>query len=111
MLLASALLAGCSVGNGHVCGPQTPQAYCDPVAYERLLHPPPYASRWTKPGESSEGRMKDWVECGGHAGGGFSPSINLLLPLEAQGLSRLEAHQRLEGVARQCMFQRGYVWR
>ena len=37
-------LIGCTIGNGHICGPQTPQAYCDREAYERLIHPKASAS-------------------------------------------------------------------
>nr|CUV13268.1 protein of unknown function [Ralstonia solanacearum] len=42
MATAITLLSGCTIGNGHVCGPQTPALYCDREAYEKLMHPKPY---------------------------------------------------------------------
>lgn len=37
MLACAFLVAGCTVGNGRICGPQTPRANCDKEVLERLL--------------------------------------------------------------------------
>ena len=57
-------LYGCTVGNGHICGPQTPAAYCDKEAYESLMHPKPYGVRWVKEGMTRDGRREDAWACG-----------------------------------------------
>ena len=59
------LIGGCTFGNGQICGPQTPIAYCDKEAYEKLAHPKPYGTRWIKDGASDEQRLVDIAECGG----------------------------------------------
>src|SRR5574343_205841 len=64
-LLPVLVLHGCAIGNGHICGPQTPQAYCDKEAYEKLMHPKPYGAHWVKEGMTREGRKHDFKECGG----------------------------------------------
>lgn len=57
-------LHGCTIGNGHICGPQTPAAYCDREAYERLMNPKPSGVRWVKEGMTREGRREDSWACG-----------------------------------------------
>jgi len=47
-VIGLSLLAGCTIGNGHICGPQTPLAYCDRDAYERLVHPRGLGEYWEK---------------------------------------------------------------
>lgn len=59
------VLSGCTIGNGHICGPQTPAAYCDKDAYEKLMYPKPYGAHWVKEGMTREGRREDFKECGG----------------------------------------------
>jgi hypothetical protein len=65
-------LIGCTIGNGHICGPQTPQAYCDREAYERLMHPKGIGEYWEKPDKTVEGWRSDWVTCGGRPNGDYS---------------------------------------
>jgi hypothetical protein len=65
-------LIGCTIGNGHICGPQTPQAYCDREAYERLMHPKGIGEYWEKPDKTVEGWRSDWVTCGGRPNGDSS---------------------------------------
>lgn len=59
------VLNGCTIGNGHICGPQTPAAYCDKDAYEKLMYPKPYGAHWVKEGMTLETRKHDFTECGG----------------------------------------------
>ncbi len=65
-------LIGCTIGNGHICGPQTPQAYCDREAYERLMHPKGLGEYWQKPGMTVDSWRADWVACGGRPNGDYS---------------------------------------
>jgi hypothetical protein len=65
------VLAGCTFGNGMICGPQTPAAYCDREAYQKLAHPKSYGQYWTKPAMTTESWRQDWVACGGQANGQF----------------------------------------
>ncbi len=66
-------LIGCTIGNGHICGPQTPQAYCDREAYERLMHPKTIGMYWEKPLMTADSWRADWVDCGGRPNGSYSP--------------------------------------
>ena len=66
-------LIGCTIGNGHICGPQTPLAYCDREAYERLMHPKGLGEYWEKSDKTVEGWRSDWVACGGRPNGDYSP--------------------------------------
>jgi len=65
-------LIGCTIGNGHICGPQTPQAYCDREAYERLMHPKGLGEYWEKPGMTVDSWRADWIACGGNPNGSYS---------------------------------------
>lgn len=65
MMAVVLITSGCTIGNGHICGPQTPAAYCDREAYEELMHPKPYIDKWEKPGASPETRRQDSASCGG----------------------------------------------
>jgi hypothetical protein len=58
------LLCACTFGNGQICGPQTPQVYCDKEAYEKLMYPKPYGARWIKEGMTKEQRREDSWACG-----------------------------------------------
>ena len=68
-------LSGCTVGNGMICGPQTPAAYCDREAYEKLTKPRTYGQYWTKPSMTTESWRQDWVACGGRANGDYGSSL------------------------------------
>ena len=58
------MLGACTFGNGRVCGPQTPAAYCDREAYMRLMYPKLYGEHWVKEGMTQESRLDDTVACG-----------------------------------------------
>jgi hypothetical protein len=75
-LSASCLLTACTIGNGRICGPQTPAAHCDKEAYERLKYPKPYGAHWIKEGMTAAKQpddpndikamarlTKEWAEC------------------------------------------------
>ena len=68
------LLTACVVGNGRICGPQTPVAYCDKEALERMLHPKPLIDDWSKAGLVSKEKIQDWIECGGRRDGNYAAS-------------------------------------
>ena len=69
------LLAACTVGNGIICGPQTPRAYCDKEAYEKLANPKAYGEYWVKPGMTKESWQQDWVACGGFSSGQYGAYV------------------------------------
>ena len=65
LIIVVILFTGCTIGNGHICGPQTPTAYCNKEAYEKLMHPKPYGAHWIKEGMARESRRVDYMQCGG----------------------------------------------
>jgi hypothetical protein len=69
VILLCYALAGCVIGNGRICGPQTPLAYCDKKAYQALLHPIPHRDLWRKNNVSTEDIRVDWIKCGGQENG------------------------------------------
>lgn len=73
----SVVLTACSFGNGRICGPQTPMAYCDKEAYQKLMHPKPLYAFWEKYDMTIDGRRQDWLECGGSSNGNYSVSARL----------------------------------
>ena len=108
MSICSALSA-CTIGNGMICGPQTPKAYCDRAAYEKLAHPKPFIELWEKTGTSAEQRSLDWVACGGANNGDFSPTIGRLKDEKFPGeVDYNAAHSRLQQTLKQCMVTKGY---
>jgi hypothetical protein len=91
-IVISILLTACVIGNGQICGPQTPMAYCDKVALESLLHPKSLIDDWGKAGVISEGKVHDWIACGGSRDGNYAASV-----------SDFDQIQR-------CMLQKGYLY-
>lgn len=73
-IVISALLTGCVIGNGTICGPGTPVAYCDREVYEKLTHPKPYLDYWEKSTMAIKQRQEDWLNCGGKDDGTFAPT-------------------------------------
>lgn len=64
----------------------------------------PYLQYWVKEGMTVDGRLRDWVACGGDPDGGFSMHVNRMLPGETNEQARTRqsfAHQR-------CMLRSGY---
>jgi len=70
--LAVTLLPGCMIGNGHICGPQTPMAHCNKAAYQRLANPPSLMEEWQHPSKALQARQLDWVSCGGTEKGSYA---------------------------------------
>jgi hypothetical protein len=103
------LIGGCAFGNGQICGPQTPIAYCDKEAYEKLAHPKPYGARWIKENGTDEQRLLDIKECGGGIGlhVGFTDSQEEAERREGE-TSLFPARARLYRAWVQCMKDRGY---
>lgn len=100
------LLTSCTIGNGRICGPQTPAAYCDREAYERLMHPKAYGEYWDKPdaaGGSASWRS-DWVDCGGRPNGTYGTDIPEFSSNAV--IFAADAKKRKELTA--CMTDRGY---
>jgi hypothetical protein len=106
VLLSCLLIVGCTIGNGHICGPQTPAAYCDKEAYEYLMYPKPYGAHWIKEGMTRETHLSDWIQCGGSADldDGVEAKSGMTNKEFYDGLRTHRAH------IRSCMGSRGYVW-
>ena len=104
LLSLTVLLSGCVIGNGRICGFQTPALYCDKEAYEAALHPKPFVELWEKVSVTSEERMKDWLACGGYVNGNFSLQTEKILP----GESDQSAYERLERSFYSCLIKKGY---
>lgn len=101
-------LAGCTIGNGRICGPQTPAAYCDAEAYQSLMHPKPYLQKWEKPGGTAEARIQSSADCGG--GSGDKPGFSRSKIKEAQKNDESEGqtYGRLFDEWERCMVRKGY---
>jgi len=98
-----AMLSGCVIGNGTICGPQTPLAYCDRQAYQKLVHPTPTRDYWEMASATSDDRRKDWMDCGGNLGGEYGISEK-----EMNGKTGLEAARIKFDDMQVCMMKRGY---
>jgi hypothetical protein len=109
ILVISILLGGCSFGNGHICGPQTPAAYCDAVAYEELTHPKPYGAHWVKDGMTEAQRLDDIEQCGGGKGlyVGF-PDAQIKAERQWDETTDFPARDRLSKKWSTCMEANGY---
>lgn len=98
------LLSGCIVGNGTICGFQTPMVECDKEAYERAIHPKPFVELWSKPGVSPETRLSNWVTCGGYGNGNFTLQSKKMLLGEDDN----KAYRRLRVEMYRCLIDKGY---
>ncbi|NDB70601.1 MAG: hypothetical protein EB015_21860 [Methylocystaceae bacterium] len=104
------LISGCTLGNGQICGPQTPAAYCDKEAYEKLAHPKPYGTRWIKENGPDEQRLLDIKECGGNGVDvefTFEQYQSFRDPTDK---SDIPAFFRLRTAWGRCMALKGYHW-
>ncbi|MRR28864.1 hypothetical protein EG834_00670 [bacterium] len=110
LILVNLVMAGCMIGNGHICGPQTPLAYCDKEAYEKLLHPKPYLDYWEKPGMTVEGRSEDSFRCGGSRGGDDPPESKINEIMRLHNESYWQANERIQIEWRNCMKAKGYQY-
>lgn len=105
-VICLSLLAGCTIGNGHICGPQTPLAYCDREAYERLVHPKGLGEYWEKPGMTKESWRVDWIDCGGNPNGTYSTRIP---PKSTQQVINDEFSKKSKEIW-VCMTNKGYQY-
>ncbi len=106
LMFFTILFTGCTIGNGHICGPQTPTAYCNKEAYQKLMHPKPYGAHWIKEGITREGRTADWLQCGGATGldDGYERKSGVT---NKEYFDGLDLHRKL---IRSCMDGKGYIW-
>ncbi len=104
-------LGGCTIGNGRICGPQTPAAYCDARALDALLHPPPYLDLWRKPNATAEEKLADWVACGGERNGEFIPSKETREAFRRpEDTMSLPSYHRANAEFQRCLLRRGLIW-
>ena len=103
----NSLLMACTIGNGRICGPQTPIAYCDREAYEKLVHPKSYGAYWVKPGMTTESWRQDWVGCGGMKDGGYSSDA----PSGSTSIVLRTAEKKKMDELSLCMASKGYEYR
>jgi len=64
----------------------------------------PYIAYWQKEGMTEEGRLKDWMACGGSRDGGFGINIQDRLP----GESRAASQERQKTDFQRCLLRAGY---
>ncbi|MGY1490515.1 hypothetical protein ACW4YW_13980 [Methylobacillus pratensis] len=91
------LLSGCLYG----------QCLDGPCALERekmIKSIKPYISYWIKEGMTEEGRLNDWVKCGGMRNGSFG--INSVDRLSGESMA--EATTRQEFAFQRCMIYSAY---
>lgn len=100
------LLGSCTIGNWWICGPQTPAAYCDSEAYEKLLYPKTIGKYWEKPGTIGGGSAweSDWVECGGKPNGDYFTGV----PNGSSNEVIFAADEKKRKELAACMLARGY---
>ena len=102
-------LSACTVGNGMICGPQTPAAYCDKEAYQSLMHPKRYIEHWEKSDMTTDGRMQDWIDCGGRSNGNFSPYHAQVIEEKRSDEKGTDAsYKRLSDKLQRCILKKGY---
>jgi hypothetical protein len=105
------LVGGCTIGNGRICGPQTPAAYCDAKALKALLNPPPYLDLWDKPGATANEKMADWIACGGKPNGEFIPSEEMKrVWRRPEDTTSIPSYHRADAHFQRCLMGRGLVW-
>ena len=92
--LISLTLAGCA-GPGLTTGRD---------AYLKSIKP--YLAYWQKEGMTEEGRLKDWVACGGMKDGGFGYPLDPNARLS--GESEQEFMTRLDHAFQRCMIRSDY---
>ena len=88
-------LAGCGISGFWMTG--------DPSAGKDIK---PYIAYWQKEGMTEEGRLKDWVACGGMKDGGFGYPLDPNARLS--GESEQEFMTRLDHAFQRCMIRSDY---
>lgn len=108
---ASCLLTACTIGNGRICGPQTPAAHCDKVAYERLKHPKPFGAHFIKEGMTKESRLDDTVACGsGRSEYVLFSDEKIQATKLPEDPNDIQAEGRLNKKWAECMRSKGYTY-
>lgn len=109
IVLISFLMTGCSIGNGRICGPQTPAINCNKEGYERLMDTTPYIEKWKKENGTPGGRDVASEECGGGRGK-YAPVIpdKVIQAERLPGESKDKAYDRLRINWQRCMVKKGY---
>ena len=64
----------------------------------------PYIAYWQKEGMTEEGRLKDWMACGGNERGTFSWKVKQQLPDETDDAARTRQNFAFQ----RCMIRSGY---
>lgn len=107
LICLAALLGACTFGPNGICGPQTPAAYCDKGAYQRLARPKPYLENWTKLDVTPDERRRDSAMCGG--GNSDSPGFShRTKAFQLSGEKENETYTRLFHEWERCMLKKGY---
>jgi len=106
LILSIAELSACTIGNWHICGPQTPAYYCDKEAYEKLMHPKGYGEYWEKPNMTKESWRQDWVGCGGQPDGTYGVDV----PENSTTEVIQDAARKRNKVLSTCMQSIGYEY-
>jgi len=108
VLCLGLLLTACSIGNGRICGPQTPKVNCDKEALQKLQHPTPYLQKWKKVGVTPEMRREDAFNCGGKRSDTHPDQVDndeeLMLPNE----NIFDTRKRLLEMWKACMSDKEY---
>ncbi|MDS1140847.1 hypothetical protein RE432_10410 [Pusillimonas sp. SM2304] len=104
IIAISSMFSGCTIGNGRICGPQTPMVYCDKKAYDALFRSPSSMEKWQEVSGRNDIRQQDWVACGGLPGGGVA-GISGGTSKETADLSS----KKFDGV-QLCMMDKGYKY-
>jgi hypothetical protein len=116
ILCAITTIVGCTIGNGRICGPQTPVAYCDEEAYQNLLHPKSYLEYWVKNGIKPSTRRDDSVDCGA-----LDPSLQTdpdgypvfsiedYQSMQHRGEDITITEKRIRAEWQRCMLEKGYT--
>jgi len=109
LIVMATALTGCTFGNGMICGPQTPLAYCNREAYQRLAHPKPYLENWEKSPINPAERSMDSANCGGGSSNN-APNFSQegLAAASQPGEKEYETRIRLHHNWERCMLKKGY---
>ncbi|QBG94602.1 hypothetical protein EYC55_02630 [Xanthomonas oryzae] len=100
-------LTGCIIGNGTICGPQTPMAMCDRKAYKALYYPTSPRDEWSKSGVNKVQLNADWIACGGRSDGSYTAARSFSGEERLAYAARLS--QQFDGM-QICMLNKGYIY-
>lgn len=98
-------LSGCVIGNGRICGPQTPLALCDKEAEKALYHPTPLRDYWSNTEIQTGDLNQAWLDCGGDERGGY---INAQRRADESNASFIERNDEAFDSLQRCMMKKNY---